>query len=196
MRTDDEMGFPKLAKPARRALSAAGYTRLDQLAQVSESDLTKLHGIGATAITALREALHERGLSFHAGVLASGLPGVAGSPGEVDEYLRGVEEPGRSTLQTLRRTILEIVPDAEEVISYRVPAFRASGETVAGFAAFKSHLSYLPFSGSVLSQLADELEGYAMTKSSLHFPVDRPLPKTLVKKLIEVRLGQVDRRTR
>jgi uncharacterized protein YdhG (YjbR/CyaY superfamily) len=108
---------------------------------------------------------------------------------EVDEYLRGIEEPKRSTLETLRRTILEVIPDAEQVISYRVPAFRVGGETVAGFAAFRNHLSYLPFSGSVLSQLANELEGYTMTKSALHFPVDRPLSKTLVKKLITVRLG-------
>ena len=109
---------------------------------------------------------------------------------EVDEYLRGVDEPKRSTLQALRRTILEIVPDAEQVISYRVPAFRVNGKTVAGFAAFKDHLSYLPFSGSVLGQLADELEGYTMTKSSLHFPVDRPLPKSVVRNLIAVRLGE------
>lgn len=54
---------------------------------------------------------------------------------------------------------------------------------------FTHHLSYLPFSGSVLSQLADELEGYTMTKSALHFPVDRPLPESLVRKLIAVRLG-------
>jgi hypothetical protein len=127
---DDHAGFPKLAAPARRALSAAGYTRLDPLAQVSQPDLKKLHGMGPTAIAALRDALHERGLSFHPGVPASGHPeGVAGSADEVDEYLRGVEEPGRSTLQTLRRTILEIIPDAEEVISYRVPAFRVGGET-------------------------------------------------------------------
>jgi uncharacterized protein YdhG (YjbR/CyaY superfamily) len=108
---------------------------------------------------------------------------------EVDEYLRGLEEPKRSTLETLRRTILEVIPDAEQVISYHVPAFRVGGETVAGFAAFRNHLSYLPFSGSVLSQLANELEGYTTTKSALHFPVDRPLSKTLVKKLITVRLG-------
>lgn len=110
---------------------------------------------------------------------------------EVDEYLRAIEEPKRSTLQALRRTILEIVPDAEEVISYRVPAFRVQGKTIAGFAAFKDHLSYLPFSGSVLPQLADELAGYAMTKSALHFPVDRSLPKPLVKKLIDTRLAEV-----
>jgi len=110
---------------------------------------------------------------------------------EVDEYLQGVDEPKRSTLQALRRTILEIVPDAEQVISYRVPAFRVAGRTVAGFAAFRDHLSYLPFSGSVLQQLSDQLKGYTMTKSALHFPVDRPLPKTLVKKLIAVRLGEI-----
>jgi uncharacterized protein YdhG (YjbR/CyaY superfamily) len=115
---------------------------------------------------------------------------------EVDAYLHGVEEPKRGVLQTLRRAILEVLPEAEEVISYGVPAFRVGGKTVAGFAAFKTHLSYLPFSGSVLSELADELDGYAMTKSSLHFPDDRPLPKALVEKLIEVRLAEIGGRPR
>jgi uncharacterized protein YdhG (YjbR/CyaY superfamily) len=110
---------------------------------------------------------------------------------DVDEYLRGVEEPKRATLEAVRRTILEIVPDAEQLISYRVPAFRVGGATIAGFAAFRRHLSYLPFSGSVLSQLADELAGYTMTKSALHFSVDRPLPRTLVEKLIAVRLQEL-----
>jgi uncharacterized protein YdhG (YjbR/CyaY superfamily) len=110
---------------------------------------------------------------------------------DVDEYLRDVEQPKRTTLEALRRTILEIVPDAEQVISYRVPAFRLGGATFAGFAAFRHHLSYLPFSGSVLSQLANELAGYTMTKSALHFPVDRPLPRSLVERLIAVRLGEL-----
>jgi len=109
---------------------------------------------------------------------------------DVDEYLRGLEEPKRGTLQALRGTILEIVPDAEQVISYGMPAFRVNGKTVAGFAAFKAHLSYLPFSGSVLSQLTEELQGYSMTKSALHFAVDESLPKALVEKLIAVRLAE------
>jgi uncharacterized protein YdhG (YjbR/CyaY superfamily) len=113
------------------------------------------------------------------------------SAAEVDEYLRSVEEPGRSTLQTLRRTILELVPEAEQGLSYRLPAFRVRGKVVAGFAAFKHHLSYVPFSGSVLGKLADELEGYEMTKSSLHFPVDGPLPKPLVNKLLAARLDEI-----
>ena len=59
---------------------------------------------------------------------------------DVDEYLRALDEPKRSTLETLRHTILEILPDAEQVISYRAPAFRVGGKTVAGFAAFQNHL--------------------------------------------------------
>jgi uncharacterized protein YdhG (YjbR/CyaY superfamily) len=112
---------------------------------------------------------------------------------EVDRYLRGLEQPKRSTLQALRETILEIIPDAEQVISYRVPAFRVSAKTIAGFAAFKDHLGYLPFSGSVLGSLADELGGYTISKSSLHCPVDRAPPKALVEKLIRARLAEVDR---
>jgi hypothetical protein len=64
LRTEDDTDLPKLPAPARRALSGAGYTRLDQLAQVAESDLEKLHGMGATAIAALRASLDQRGLSF------------------------------------------------------------------------------------------------------------------------------------
>jgi uncharacterized protein YdhG (YjbR/CyaY superfamily) len=115
---------------------------------------------------------------------------------DVDEYLRAVQEPKRSTLQALRETILEIVPNAEQVISYRVPAFRVHGKTFAGFAAFRDHLSYLPFSGSVLTQLGGELEGYTMTKSALHFDVDHSLPTTLVEKLISVRLEEIRERMR
>ena len=110
---------------------------------------------------------------------------------DVDAYIAALDEPKRGTLEALRRTILEVAPGAEEVISYRVPAFRVGGKTIAGFAAFKNHLSYLPFSGSVLRRLADELSRYSRTKSALHFPVDEPLPKALVAKLIAARLEEL-----
>jgi uncharacterized protein YdhG (YjbR/CyaY superfamily) len=58
---------------------------------------------------------------------------------------------------------------------------------VAGFAAFKDHLSYFPHSGSALPELAEELDRYSASKGTLQFPVDKPLPKALVKKLIAVR---------
>jgi len=112
------------------------------------------------------------------------------SASEIDGYLAGVEEPMRSTLQRLRESILRVIPEAGEGISYGMPAFRVSGKVVAGFAAFKNHLSYLPHSGSVLDDLGDELAGYSMTKGSLHFAVDEPLPDDLVAKLVACRLRQ------
>ena len=111
---------------------------------------------------------------------------------EIDDYLAKVDEPKRATLQKMRQTILDILPDAEEVISYGMPAFRLNGRVIAGFAAFKNHLAYLPHSGSVFNELRDELAGYTSTEGSLHFPIDKPLPKALVKKLIAVRLSQVE----
>jgi uncharacterized protein YdhG (YjbR/CyaY superfamily) len=110
---------------------------------------------------------------------------------EIDRYLASLDEPKRSTLQALRNSILEVVPEAEQGISYAVPAFRVQGNTVAGFAAFKNHLSYLPHSGSVLPALADDVAQFKQTKGSLHFAIDKPLPKRLVKKLVTTRMRQL-----
>ena len=118
------------------------------------------------------------------------------SADEIDDYLQAVEEPKRDTLEALRATILKVIPDAEQGISYGMPAFRLHGKTIAGFAAFKDHLSYLPHSGRVLGELAGDLSGYTMTKGSLHFPVDRPLPRAVVERLIALRLREADQRPR
>ena len=112
------------------------------------------------------------------------------SAAEVDEYIDRFDEPKRSTLRQLRRDILAVVPHAEQCISYTVPGFKVAGKTIAGFAAFKNHLSYLPHSGSVFQELADELAGYKRSSGALQFPVDKPLPKALVKKLVAVRMRQ------
>jgi uncharacterized protein YdhG (YjbR/CyaY superfamily) len=112
------------------------------------------------------------------------------SKDEVDRYLAALEEPKRSTLDALRRTILDIVPEVEQCISYGVPAFRLQGKVIAGFAAFKNHLSYLPHSGSVFPGLGDTILHYKTSSGALQFPVDRPLPKALVKKLIAIRKRQ------
>jgi uncharacterized protein YdhG (YjbR/CyaY superfamily) len=113
------------------------------------------------------------------------------TPRGIDEYLDALDQQKRATLQALRQTILEIIPNAEECISYGTPAFRLDGKVIAGFAAFKHHLSYLPHSGSVFRSLSDELSGYQSTPGSLHFPIDRPLSKALVRKLIAARLNEV-----
>jgi uncharacterized protein YdhG (YjbR/CyaY superfamily) len=123
-------------------------------------------------------------------LLGVDLENAAVSKQEIDHYLGALDEPKRATLAQLRDTIVAIVPDAEQCISYGAPAFKLRGKTIARFAAFKSHLSYLPHSGSVIPNLADETEGYTKTKSSLHFPVDKPLPKKLVKRLLDARMAE------
>jgi len=112
------------------------------------------------------------------------------SSDDIDAYLAGLEEPKRSTLQQLRHTILEVIPKAEQGLSYRLPAFRLQGKVVAGFAAFKNHLSYLPHSGSVFPQLRKEVAPYRTSTGALQFPIDEPLPKPLVEELIRVRVAQ------
>lgn len=109
---------------------------------------------------------------------------------EVEDYLAALEEPKQSTLRTLRQTILDIVPESEECIAYAMPGFRVRGKVVAGFAAFKYHLSYFPHSGSVLPELQEEVASYVTSTGTLQFPVDTPLPRPLVEKLIAVRIGQ------
>ena len=113
------------------------------------------------------------------------------APQDIDSYLATVDEPRRATLEELRRSILAVIPDAEQCISYGMPAFKVRGKTVAGFAAFKNHLSYLPHSGSVLGKLGGDLASYQGTKGSLHFAIDEPLPPGLVNKLVNTRMQEL-----
>ncbi|MGB5187283.1 MAG: DUF1801 domain-containing protein [Acidimicrobiia bacterium] len=110
---------------------------------------------------------------------------------DVDEYLAGAPEPQKSTLNELRQTLREILPAATEVMSYGVPAFKVEGKAVAGYAYFKNHCSYFPHSGSVLLELADELQPHEWSKGTLKFPIDESLPRSLVARLVEVRLEQL-----
>jgi uncharacterized protein YdhG (YjbR/CyaY superfamily) len=110
---------------------------------------------------------------------------------EVDEYLATLDEPRRSTLETLRRRIAAEIPEAEEGLSYGVPVFRIGGKPIAGFSAAKHHLSYLPHSGSILSSLdAEQLQGFTASKGALKMAVDNPLPAELVRTLIDLRRAE------
>jgi len=107
---------------------------------------------------------------------------------EVDRHLAKIPEPHRSTLQSLRKTILEVIPEAEEVISYGFPGYKLDGKIICGFDAFKNHCSYFPHSSLVIPELEKELVNYKTSKGTLQFGIDKPLPKTLVRKLIRTRI--------
>lgn len=111
-------------------------------------------------------------------------------PKTVDEYLARVPEPARSTLQKVRAVIRSAVPpETTEVISYGIPTFRYKRGLVS-YAAFKDHCSFFPLGSSALEAFANELRPYRAAKGTLHFPLDKPLPSALMKKIVRARLAQ------
>ena len=109
------------------------------------------------------------------------------SVADVDSYLAGVPEPGRSTLEALRVSILRVLPNAEQVISYGMPGFSVDGRVLAGFAANKKFLSYYPHSGQVIAMAGEATANYESTKGALHFALDSPLSDDLVELLIRLK---------
>ena len=99
-------------------------------------------------------------------------------------------QPHKKTMLAMRKTILSIVPEAEEVVSYGMPAFKVDDTIVAGLLANKKHVGYYPFSGSILKLFPEELAGFPKTISAIHVPIDKPLSKSLMRKLIKAKLTQ------
>ncbi|MHA7630143.1 DUF1801 domain-containing protein [Corallococcus sp. M7] len=118
-------------------------------------------------------------------------------PQTIDAYLASVPDPAaKKTLTALRTQLRKLLPKATETISYQMPTFKVDGSAVAGFAFFKNHCGYYPFSGGVVPAMASELEGYATSKSGVTFPPDEPLPAKLVKKLVQARLAEIATRAK
>jgi uncharacterized protein YdhG (YjbR/CyaY superfamily) len=118
-----------------------------------------------------------------------------GKAADVEAYLAACPEPHRSTLEKMRATIRAAAPkEATEVISYGMPAFHYKGGLV-GYAAFKEHCSFFPMSGRLVEEFAGELKAYKTSKGTIQFPVDKPLPAALVKKMVKARIAQNEART-
>ena len=117
------------------------------------------------------------------------------APRNVDEYLASVPEPARSTFNKLRAAIRSAVPpEATETISYRIPAFSYNGVLV-WFAAFSNHCSLFP-TAAVIEAFKKELKGFSTSKGTVHFPMDKPLPIALIKKLVKARVAQKESKRR
>lgn len=110
-------------------------------------------------------------------------------PKDVDEYLAQVPEPGRSTLEKLRKTIKAAAPKAIEGISYRIPVYKHLGMLV-GFAAFKNHCSFFPMSYAVMKAHRKELQQYDVEKATIRFPSNKPLPAKLVQTMVKERIAE------
>jgi uncharacterized protein YdhG (YjbR/CyaY superfamily) len=109
---------------------------------------------------------------------------------DVETYLAWCPEPHRNTLKKIRAMIRSVVPkETTEEISYGMPTFRYKGGLV-GYAAFKQHCSFFPMSGRLVEEFTKDLKDYKTSKGTIQFPVDKPLPAALVKKMVKARVVQ------
>jgi len=111
-------------------------------------------------------------------------------PISVRKHYQAAPSPQKETMAEMRLRILQVIPEADEVVSYGMPAFKVDGHVVAGLQSHKNHVGYYPFSGSILNLFTKELKTFSTTKSAIHVPIDKPLSKTLLSKLIKARISQ------
>jgi uncharacterized protein YdhG (YjbR/CyaY superfamily) len=111
---------------------------------------------------------------------------------EVTAHLKKFDLPQRKILQTLREQILALIPGAQEVIKYGIPTLVVEGVPLIGFDGFKKHNSIFPYSGSFNQRLEVELSKFKQTKGSIHFDMEKPFPKALLKKILIERIAQIN----
>jgi uncharacterized protein YdhG (YjbR/CyaY superfamily) len=119
---------------------------------------------------------------------------TAETANSVDEYLANVPEPARTTLSKVRAAIRASAgPEATEVISYGMPGFRYKGMLV-WYAAFQQHCSFFPGNSSLIDEFGEDLAGYSTSKGTIRFPLDKPLPASLIRKIVRTRMAENERK--
>ena len=114
----------------------------------------------------------------------------ARTPTTVEDYFAEVLPPARNMLEKMRVVIRSVVPtDATEVISYRIPAFRQK-KVIVWYAAFSGHCSLFP-TAAMIEKFKDELKGYTISKGTIQFQLDKPLPSALIKRIVKARLAEL-----
>jgi uncharacterized protein YdhG (YjbR/CyaY superfamily) len=164
-----------IGAPARRALEREGITTLEILSTFSEKEILALHGMGKSTIPKLNDLLSKAGLLLKKRTM-----------NEVELYISQFEPEIQSRLEILRQLFFEVLPDTEESIRYKMPAFKVGNHHLY-FAAYKKHIGFYPVYG--LTEIEDEILEYKAknTKDSLHFAHDKLLPIDLLKKIIKLK---------
>jgi len=117
-------------------------------------------------------------------------------PATVDEYIARLPEDRREAMSLLRRTIRAAAPDATEVITYKMPGFKAHGTFLVSYDAFKRHYSLFPASQVVVDEVGDAIQPYLAGRGTIRFPASRPIPADLVTRIVKARLAEVAGRSR
>ena len=177
-----EIGFLSLlAAPAQRALAGKGINSLEQFSSFTEAEILKLHGFGPSSLPILKSELQKNKLSFKTNNPKKTISKI--SYKNIDDYI--VQQPieVQPKLEKLRQTIKRAVPDAEEVISYQMPAFKYFGILIF-FAVFKKHYSVF-IRPRFMEVFKSELIGYKTSKSAINIPLDKPVPVQLITKIVK-----------
>lgn len=109
-----------------------------------------------------------------------------------DDYLASLPEPQRAELERLRQVVRETVPGVEEGVSYGMPAFRYNQRPLLGFRASKNHLSVFPFSPEAVDAARGALAGFELSKGTVRFTPDKPIPDAAVEQLLRHRLQEIE----
>ncbi len=116
------------------------------------------------------------------------------TPESVDEYIASQPETLQGVLQRVRSTIRKAVPEAEEVISYKIPTYKLLGGTVLHFAGWKQHYSLYPANGHVVAAFKDDLAPYEISKGTIRFPLSQPVPVKLIERIAKFRANEIAER--
>ena len=108
----------------------------------------------------------------------------------VDEYIATQPEEVQATLQRVRSTLRKALPEADEVISYQIPAYKLDGGAVIYFAGWKQHFSLYPATRAIVEPLGDELSDYVVSKGTIRFPLSAPVPVKLIARIAKMRAGE------
>jgi uncharacterized protein YdhG (YjbR/CyaY superfamily) len=115
-----------------------------------------------------------------------------GPPKNFADYLKSADNSTRAALIKLREVIRSAVPaETTEIISYRIPAFRYRNRVLLWFAVFSDHCSLFP-TAAIIDEFREELSGFSKSKGTIHFPLDKPLPLSLIRKIVKARVKQLE----
>src|SRR3990172_442670 len=111
---------------------------------------------------------------------------------QIDAILAAAPKEHRAALKSIRARVRKIVPEAVEAISYGLPAFKYKGKPLAGYASKKDHCSFFPMSGDIVGKMKNELGGFTTSKGGVQFQPDHPLSDSLIKKLLQARIKEIE----
>lgn len=175
--------YAGLSAPVIRALEKENIHTVIQLSKFSESEILQLHGVGPSSLPKLKAALAKENLNFKTQkVLAKN---------EVDAYIETFPETMQKHLSSIRSSIQKVAPDATESIAYKMPAYKLHGKPLVYFAGFKNHIGLYATPGAHKT-FEKELTKYKQGKGSVQFPINEKLPLSLIKKMIQFKVKEIN----